>query len=52
MEGEGGRSEREVYVCMYTYLQLIWASLVAQKIKNLHEMKETWDQPLGWEDPL
>ena len=28
------------------------ASLVAQTIKNLPAMKETWDLPLGWEDPL
>ena len=30
----------------------IWASLVAQKIKNLPSMWETWVQPLGWEDHL
>ena len=29
-----------------------WASLVAQKIKNLPAMQETWVQSLGWEDPL
>ena len=28
------------------------ASLVAQLVKNLHVMWETWIQPLGWEDPL
>ena len=28
------------------------ASLVAQTVKNLPEMKETWVQPQGWEDPL
>ena len=28
------------------------ASLVAQTIKNPPEMKETWVQSLGWEDPL
>ena len=28
------------------------ASLVAQKIKNLPAMQETWVQSLGWEDPL
>ena len=28
------------------------ASLVAQLLKNLPEMRETWAQSLGWEDPL
>ena len=30
----------------------IWASLVAQLVKNLPAMQETWVQSLGWEDPL
>ena len=29
-----------------------WASLVAQLIKNLPAMWETWVQSLSWEDPL
>ena len=29
-----------------------WASLVAQMVKNLPAMQETWVQSLGWEDPL
>ena len=29
-----------------------WDSLVAQLVKNLLAMWETWVQPLGWEDPL
>ena len=28
------------------------ASQVAQTIKNLPTVKETWVRPLGWEDPL
>ena len=28
------------------------ASLVAQTVKNLLAMQETWVQSLGWEDPL
>ena len=28
------------------------ASLVAQMVKNLSSMQETWVQSLGWEDPL
>ena len=30
----------------------IWASLVAQLVKNLPAMQEIWVQFLGWEDPL
>ena len=33
-------------------LQYSWASLVAQTVKNLSAMQETWIQSLGWEDPL
>ena len=31
---------------------LVWASLVAQLVKNLPAMPETWVQFLDWEDPL
>ena len=33
-------------------LQYSWASFVAQLVKNLPAMWETWVQSLGWEDPL
>ena len=33
-------------------LQDSWASLVAQLVKNLPAMQETWVRSLGWEDPL
>ena len=33
-------------------LQYSWTSLVAQMVKNLPAMWETWVQLLGWEDPL
>ena len=33
-------------------LQYSWAPLVAQLVKNLPAMQETWVQSLGWEDPL
>ena len=33
-------------------LQYSWASLVAQLVKNLPAMQETWVQSLGWEDTL
>ena len=31
---------------------LIWAPLVAQLVKNLPAMQETWVRFLGWDDPL
>ena len=33
-------------------VQCSWASLVAQMVKNLPTIWETWVQSLGWEDPL
>ena len=30
----------------------MWASLIAQSVKNLPAMQETWVQFLGWEDTL
>ena len=33
-------------------LQYSWASLVAQLVKNLPAMPETWVQSPGWENPL
>ena len=32
--------------------QYSWTSLLAQRVKNLPAMQETWVQPLGWEDLL
>ena len=32
--------------------QYSWASLVAQLVKNLPALWETWVRSLGWEDPL
>ena len=32
--------------------QYSWASLVAQLVKNLPAMWETWVRSLGWEAPL
>ena len=37
---------------MYICCRLCLASLVAQTVKNLPTMQETWVQSLGWEDPL
>ena len=36
----------------YRYLNKSRASLVAQTVKNLPAIRETWVQSLGWEDPL
>ena len=33
-------------------LQYSWASLMAQLVKNLPMMRETWVRSLGWDDPL
>ena len=33
-------------------LQYSWASLMAQTVKNLPAMQDTWVQSLAWEDPL
>ena len=33
-------------------LNLDWASLVAQRVKNLPALQETWVPSLGQEDPL
>ena len=30
----------------------LWASLVAQRLKHLPAMRDTWVRSLGWEDPL
>ena len=31
---------------------VLWASLMAQMVKNPPAMQKTWVQALGWEDPL
>ena len=44
IESQVSQKEKEKYH--------IPASLVAQLVKNLLAMQETWFQSLGWEDPL
>ena len=46
---ESGKSPGEGigYSLLYS-----WTSLVAQLVKNLPAMQETWVQFLSWEDPL
>ena len=46
--GSGRSSEEGIgYPVQYS-----WASLVAQLLKDLPAIYETWVQSLGWEDPL
>ena len=37
---------------IYTYIYIFGVSLVAQRLKHLPAMQETWVQSLGQEDPL
>ena len=39
-----------IFIC--TPLMIRWTFLVAQLVKNLPTMQETWVLSLGWEDPL
>ena len=32
-------------------IEMLWASLVGQMVKNLPSMQETWIRSLGQEDP-
>ena len=54
--GEGWGDGMDRYTLLYlnwiTNKDLLWASLVAQRIKRLPTMKETRVRSLGWEDPL
>jgi len=38
--------------CLFLFCFVCMASLVAQLVKNLPAMWETWVGSLGWEDPL
>ena len=37
---------------VYSSLYVKWGSLVAQRLKHLPAIWETWVQSLGWEDSL
>ena len=45
-----GRKESDV--TEHTCCSFLWPSLVAQMVKNLLAMQETWVRFLGWEDSL
>ena len=51
---EGRKLWRDVYQLCTPVIQEdeIWASLVAQMVKNPPAVQETQVQSLGWEDPL
>ena len=40
-----------IYNCWHLLIPN-WASLVAQTVKNLPAVQETWVRSLGWEGPL
>ena len=51
------KSQRSTPLWSYLFNKLgfivfIWASLIAQSVKNLPAVQETQVQSLGWEDPL
>ena len=41
-----------IFLLRFVSLKLGWASLVAQRLKHLPGMLETWVRSLGQEDPL
>ena len=48
-----GRKESDTTERLHIHItDITGASLVAQLVKNLPVMQETWVQSLGWEDPL
>ena len=44
--------QHESTIGIHMSLPLERASPIAQLVKNLPAMQETWDRSLGWEDPL
>ena len=51
--GEKNHLSILLYLCFIVfYLNLKWASLVVQTVKNPPAIRETWVRSLGSEDPL
>ena len=48
----GSQRVRHDWATELGWIETGWASLVAQKVKNLPAIQETHVQPLGWEDSL
>ena len=40
------------FAILFVFVLCVWASLVAQMVKNLPAMQEAWVWSLGWEDSL
>ena len=40
-----------IYICFSLFYTNLKTSLVAQTVKHLSTMRETWVRSLGWEDP-
>ena len=49
LQSMGSQSRTEL---TNTTTTIVWASLVAQSVKNLPAVQETWVQSLSWEDRL
>ena len=45
-------SERSTVQVLVLFPSVVWASQIAQLVKNPPAIQENWVQPLGWEDPL
>ena len=43
---------KSLSIDLRAHMRSLWASLLAQMVKNLPAMQETWVQSLGGEDPL
>ena len=50
--GSGEERRKGNAVTLFDYIYPVKASLVAQLVKSLPAMWETWIPSLGWEDPL
>ena len=48
----GQKSRQDINLGSYCPFYPLWASLVAQPVKNLPVVQETWVRSLGGEDPL
>ena len=51
-EFKGCLEEVDLSCLLFPCFQFLIASLVAQLVKNLSAIQETWVRSLGWEDPL
>ena len=46
------RSVEHHFICHLPFVCLLWPSLMAQMLKNLPTMQDSWIWSLGWEDSL